>query len=372
MEKEPLAGPEKTSPPKHILRNPQYNKETPSPQESIPVNIEYVEALLKNFAQQIEHFREKTKLLRAKPFDTESFDSLRALSSASMSRVERDIIRAFNILFITSPESSLRQREKYGPFFRHILDMEQVLRNLTCIARLERKTPGAVYFLNRQRGIGNFSVYSDIFWQRQFEERESTLPSVLIINPVLFGRYVATSSTVYLRFQDALKNLPTPHVMRLIEIEKLPDFLKLLVRLNKTYNATNTNPIRMVMYDGHGTSERILLSIEKGVMSILSASHISSERFEKIFSEHLFQAFSPECQFIFASCESAKKTKKTDPVAFALKKALQKFFSRNIVVVGSNDIVTPFSKIVPTLYNNVLRVECFFDSSDKDQKMRNL
>lgn len=63
-----------------------------------------------------------------------------------------------------------------------------VLENARRILTLEKKSPGSVLYLYEQRGIRNFARYSVAFWQRQYKERTSELPCMLVIVPSALGK----------------------------------------------------------------------------------------------------------------------------------------------------------------------------------------
>ncbi len=240
----------------------------------------------------------------------------------------------------------------------HFVSGNYVLENMRRMLTLEEKDPGAVQFLYSQRGIRNFARYSAEFWARQYTESASTLPYMLVITPSGVERGTAAGSAIYKTLQNDLKKLEASHLMRTIEVSGLSDMLRLLVRLDKAHNADGTNPIKLVLFDGHGTNVRLFLQWG-GRDSKLHAKDILSERFAKIFQQYLSKAFAPTAQFIFGSCESALPYKehpaagvlaeKMPGIAHSLKEVLKSIFSKKVRIVGSEDELTPFTHLTPSL-----------------------
>lgn len=223
-----------------------------------------------------------------------------------------------------------------------------VLRAMRQMHALESTRPGAVHYLCETQGIRNFARFSLEFWERQYDERNDTNPYMVIVVPSELSEPFITETLVYEELQDKLAALKTPHDMRIVEVDGLLEFFRAFVRLNKTYNAHQQNPIQLVLYDGHGLSHRIYLGETNfGVQQLMN------NRFDALFKKRFSSVFSKRATFILASCYAAgiKKTE-VDSVGVALKRKLSELLGEKIRVIATPDEATPFLNLTPTLKKN--------------------
>lgn len=246
-----------------------------------------------------------------------------------------------------------------GPSARYVIE------NARRMLALERRKPGIVRYLYSQRGIRNFNRFSLTFWLRQYAERESDLPCMVVMVPSSLEKEALAATAVYTHLQDLLAQQETPHIMRMLEIYNVPDALRLLVRFDRAYSPTGKNPIAGVLFDGHGTSQRVFLSgdDENGLFGI---RQLRSERFEELFKKYLSKAFSPAAQFTFGSCE-AGRTSDGRSIGHELKTVMQSIFSKRVKVVASKNSLFPFSELIPSLgKDGSLRITCVTEGFDND------
>lgn len=265
----------------------------------------------------------------------------------------------FLVVFNLSPErmlSSLREGDdnlfsfnSLSPTREDLVSPEYLLKNMRRMAALERTAPGSVRYLYNHHGIRNFARYSIAFWERQFRERTSQLPYMLVISAADLATDILASTTVYTQLQDDLKTLERPHLMRMIEISSVPEMLRLLGRLDHAHNEQGTNQIPLVVFDGHGNNERVILKANVQIATF-GAADLKGPRFERSFQRWLTKAFTPNAQFLFGSCEAAyENIYGESSVAKHLKTALQNLLGRRVRVAGAQNYTTPFTKLAPSL-----------------------
>lgn len=243
-------------------------------------------------------------------------------------------------------------------------------KNIEIMESLERSNPGSVRFLNTTFGIFNFTNFSVHTWNTIFEQRESKDPYVLVIVPTYLGLDTKPNAHVYLSLQKKLSQLDPPHALRVIEVRHKRDLLRLMLRLTRKYHLEEYNPIRSVVFDGHGLEHRLLFgeAMEKGE---LSNEDIHSKRFAGFFFKILPGVFYRNTEFIFGSCESARHPARLDrysSVANEFKRLLTTVYGYRVNVFGSSESVSRFSSIDPCLQGGQLHLDCSFEDGESRLK----
>lgn len=147
--------------------------------------------------------------------------------------------------------------------------------------------------------------------------------------------------------------------MRMIEVNDLFDIFRLLVRLNKEYNGSGQNPISLVLFDGHGTSDRLHLGGGQGGRHVFGGRHLSTPRFKSLFQKYLYKTFARHSQFIFGSCDAARYP---NSVAQTFESVMKSILGERVRVAGSEGDITPFSDITPSLHKDgSLELACEFE-----------
>ncbi len=308
------------------------------------VNISQLEAIVEKLAQAMK------KSPRADEFyDVTSKKREQLRETAALAQtLQGNLLEEFGIrhertmrsLYHSSDETVPGSLEKPD-----LPDPQYVLHNMRKILTLEKKAPGAVKFLYEQRGIRNFARYDEAFWRRQFEERNDPAPYALLIGASSLEDNASSETSVYTDLQNKLKKLPEKHLLRYIEVETVSELFRLITRLDTTYNSDGSTPIPLVIYDGHGTSERIFLQGKN-----FGKDELRHPRFEDLFLKHLDKTFSSTALFVFGSCEANLKTWRNHQISLAevFRNTLQNLHSRKIRVSATEDSATQFTKLEPS------------------------
>jgi hypothetical protein len=222
----------------------------------------------------------------------------------------------------------------------------------TCISTmysLEIAHPGSVKFLHTRFGITNFSVLGRRFYERMYLERDSARPSMLVLFPSSLGDDITPDRSVYDALQRRLDKLDPPHIVRALEIDSKTSLLRMLFRMTRTYNRQGDNPIKAVIYDGHGLEHRITISNTSSAKN-LTVTDIKDLRFLEIILKYLPHAFDSKCEFIFGSCLAASRLKgqQSEPIAEALKHLFEKLFGKSVRIYASKRTISRFTDLNPT------------------------
>lgn len=225
--------------------------------------------------------------------------------------------------------------------------------NVWRMISLEKRCRGSVNYLHSRRGIRNFARYSVAFWERQYAERDSDLPYMVIVNPCDLENDYLSQTEVYLSLQNTLAALSAPHLVRMVEVMDVPDMLRRFVELTKTYNENGNNPIAAVLYDGHGTAERVL--IRRGRPGgLFGPTQLTTKEFAEVFKTHLSKAFAKSAQFLLGSCEAGRKDYYEPAIGFVFKDVMQQVHDLNVRVSASPYSILPFTSIGASLKDGVL------------------
>ncbi len=307
----------------------------------------WIEIIEEEFASPSHDTGDKTEGIESGPHH---LTSMRSDMAYFLRGFGIDAKRFLYGLALADPSGSSMYRTLALPSMRYFIS------NARCMVALEKNAPGAVTYLYEKRGIRNFSHYSHEFWERQYSERDSQLPYMLVVKPQNIEKEALTGTRVYMKLQDTLSQLSVPHNMRLIEIEDVADFFRILVRLDRTYNDMGTNPIPAVLYDGHGTNSRLLFG-KDDPNKTFGVHTISDERFYDVFKKYLIRAFTQNVQFIFGSCEAGDDRQGDVSLGYKLKKAMSRLLSTKARVTASRYSLYPFSDIGASFMRGVLSIQ---------------